>query len=201
MTHVHSGTNASAAIGAPVGASSPIDAGAPRRLRLYLTRGLIAIAWAIAFASASDALTTGAAVLIVLYPLIDVVASLIDARGRHDTSAGRLQQINAWLSGLAAAALAIAATGDIEAVLRVFGAWAVVAGAAQVIVAVRRRGPETPAQWPMYVAGGLSVLVGVFYNLADPRLDNLVIYATGGGVWFILQAGILARRRRAIERS
>ena len=45
--------------------------------RLFLTRGLVAIAWAAIFAAASTSLTTavtvGVGVLLVLYPLIDVV--------------------------------------------------------------------------------------------------------------------------------
>lgn len=53
-------------------------------MRVFLIRGLVAIAWAVVFAAVSDSLTTGvtvgAGVLLVLYPLIDAVASLIDAR-------------------------------------------------------------------------------------------------------------------------
>ncbi|WP_205825947.1 DUF308 domain-containing protein [Microbispora catharanthi] len=85
-------------------------------------------------------------------------------------------------------------------VLHVFGAWAVVSGAAQVLVGLRRRGPELGKQWPMLIAGGLSFLVGIFYNVqalrGDASLDVLSVYATGGGVFFIIQAGLLAWRAR-----
>jgi hypothetical protein len=47
-------------------------------MRVFLIRGLVAIAWAVVFAAVSDSLTTGvtvgAGVLLVLYPLIDAVA-------------------------------------------------------------------------------------------------------------------------------
>jgi hypothetical protein len=43
--------------------------------RLFLTRGLLAIAWAVVVAVTADDLTTGVAFLLVLYPVIDAVAS------------------------------------------------------------------------------------------------------------------------------
>jgi hypothetical protein len=46
------------------------------QLRLFLIRGLVAIALAVVFAMASDSLTTGVGVLLLLYPLIDVSSSM-----------------------------------------------------------------------------------------------------------------------------
>lgn len=175
---------------------APERTGAATTVVLYLIRGLVAVAWAFGFAAASDSLTTSAGVLLVAYPVIDVVASLLD---RAPASRGVLR-FNAATSALAAVGLALAATGDIADVLYVFGAWAVVSGAAQVVVALRRRSPETGGQWPMLIAGGLSFLVGVYYAAVvavdDPQLDPLAVYAAGGGFWFILQSGLLALRRR-----
>jgi hypothetical protein len=53
-------------------------------MQLFLIRGIVAIAWAAVFAAVCDSttgVTVAAGVLVVLYPLIDVVASAIDARG------------------------------------------------------------------------------------------------------------------------
>lgn len=169
-------------------------------LQLYLIRGLVAIAWAIGFATVYDELTTVTAVFLVVYPVIDVVASLLDARGQRG-SARTLLRFDAAVSTVAAVALAVAATGTFADVLAVFGAWAVITGAAQLIVAVGRRA-QLGRQWPMRIAGGLSVVVGVFYAITafgdDPRLDPLAVYAAGGGVFFVLQASLLARRRRTV---
>ena len=59
-------------------------------MRVFLIRGLVAIAWAVVFAAVSDSLTTGvtvgAGILVVIYPLIDVVASLIDARSERGSA-------------------------------------------------------------------------------------------------------------------
>jgi hypothetical protein len=89
---------------------------APSKLQLFLIRGLVAIAWAAAFAAVSDSLTTGvtvgAGVLLVLYPLIDMVASLLDARTQRG-SARRPLLANAAVSAVAAIALGVAATGTV----------------------------------------------------------------------------------------
>jgi uncharacterized membrane protein HdeD (DUF308 family) len=106
--------------------------------RLFLIRGLLAIAWAVVFAVTAGDLTTGVGILVVLYALIDAVASAIDARGQQG-SARQLLQLNALVSVVAAVALGIAAAGDKGDVLAVFGAWALLTGVAQIVVAVRRR--------------------------------------------------------------
>jgi uncharacterized membrane protein HdeD (DUF308 family) len=171
-------------------------------MQIYVIRGLVAIAWAAVFAAVSDSLTTGvtvaAGILVVLYPLIDVAASLIDARSQHG-SARRLLLAGAATSAVAAAALAVAATGTVADVLAVFGVWAILSGAAQVVVALRRRA-QLGMQWLMLLAGAGSVGFGIAYVMAstttDPMLNMLAIYAAGGGIDFIVQAGLLARRRR-----
>jgi uncharacterized membrane protein HdeD (DUF308 family) len=175
-----------------------------RTLHLFLTRGLVAIAWAAVFAAVSDSLTTGvtvgAGVLLVLYPLIDMVASLIDARSQRG-SARQLLLAGAAASGVAAVALGVAATGSVADVLAVFGVWAGISGAAQLVVALRRRA-QFGNQWPLLLAGGVSVFAGVAYVIAsagaNPMLDMLALYAATGGIDFVAQAGLLARRRRRL---
>ena len=166
------------------------------QVKLFLIRGLIAIAWAIAFATVADSLTTSAGVLLVLYPVIDMVASGIDAR-RQQGSARRLLVANAVVSAVAAAALAIAATGTAADVLAVFGVWALLAGLAQLVVALHRRA-VFGKQWPMRLAGGFSSVLGLVYVLmaagGNARLGGLAIYAATGGIDFIIEAWLLRRR-------
>ncbi|MFF4354435.1 DUF308 domain-containing protein [Streptomyces sp. NPDC001530] len=172
-------------------------------LRLYLVRGVLAVAWALAFAKAHENLDAAAITLLVVYPLIDAVSSLIDYRATPNGSERRVTAFNGVLSTLAALAIGIAGAGDEAAVLHVFGAWAIVSGAAQVIVGLRRRGPELGKQWPTLISGGLSFLVGITYNIQaagdNPSLDVLSVYATGGGVWFILQALLLGWKSRQLR--
>lgn len=118
-------------------------------------------------------------------------------------AAGERSSLNGVLSTLAAVAVGIAGAGGVQPVLHVFGAWAVVPGAAQVVVELRRRGSELGKQGPMLVAGGLSFVVGAFYTLQamgdDPSLDVLSVYATGGGVFFVVQAGLLGWKARRLR--
>ena len=171
-------------------------------MQLFLIRGLVAIAWAAVFAAVSDSVTNGvtvaAGILVVIYPLIDVAASLIDAQSQRG-SARRLVLAGAAVSAVAAAALALAATGSVADVLAVFGVWALLSGAAQFVVALRRRA-QFGHQWPMLLAGIGSVSFGIAFVVAstgtDPMLNKLAIYAAGGGIDFVVQAWLLARRRR-----
>ncbi|MEU6207813.1 DUF308 domain-containing protein [Micromonospora musae] len=172
----------------------------PALLRIYLIRGLIAIGWAAGFAAVHDSLSTPTVVLLIAYPLIDVVASLLDAREDPVTPARKLQVFNIALSALAALGLGLSAVGGIGAVLFTFGVWAIVSGVAQVTVALRRRTPELGRQWPMLIAGVLSVIAGATYLPAavgmGPSLDMLILYTAAGGTFFVLQAISLAWRRR-----
>ncbi|WP_329596290.1 DUF308 domain-containing protein [Streptomyces pseudovenezuelae] len=172
-------------------------------LRLYLSRGVLALAWALTFAGAHEDVDAVAITLLVVYPLIDAVSSLVDHRATPSGSERRVMAFNGALSTLAALAIGVAGAGGVAPVLHVFGAWAVVSGAAQVFVGLRRRGPELGKQWPTLISGGLSFLVGITYNIqaasADPSLDVLSVYATGGGVWFILQALLLGWKSRQLR--
>ena len=167
-------------------------------LHVFVVRGVIAIAWAAVFAAVSESLTTGVGVLLVLYPLIDAVASLIDAQ-RQQGSARQLLLANATVSAIAAIGLGIAATGSHENVLAVFGAWALISGLAQFVVALRR-GTRFGKQWPMLFAGIGSILFGIGFIVAatrnNPPLEMLAIYAATGGADFLIEAWLLARRRR-----
>jgi uncharacterized membrane protein HdeD (DUF308 family) len=169
-------------------------------MHLFLTRGLIAIAWALVFmgvAGSHTNVTTGAGILVVLYPLIDLAACLIDARNQQG-SARQLLLANAAASAVAAVALGIAATGSVTNVLVVFGLWALLSGAAQLAVALWRRA-QLGRQWPLLLAGGGSVVFGVVYLMLattdDPTLRMLAAYALGGGIEFVIQAWLLSRRR------
>jgi uncharacterized membrane protein HdeD (DUF308 family) len=172
-------------------------------LKLYLIRGILAVVWALVFAGAHKDVDAVAITLLVVYPLIDAVSSLIEYRATPNGSERRIIAFNGVLSTLGAVAIGIAGAGGEAPVLHVFGAWAVISGGAQVVVGLRRRGPELGKQWPTLISGGLSFLVGITYNIQaageNPSLDVLSVYATGGGVWFILQALLLGWKTRQLR--
>ncbi|NAZ88844.1 hypothetical protein, partial [Kineococcus indalonis] len=136
-------------------------AGAATTLRrLHFARSAFALAWALVvmpMASHPGALTAS---LFVLYPLVDAGAAVVDARacrarGAHGRTPAELH-LTVATSALTAVAVAVATTSGVPAVLRVWGAWAVVAGLLQLVLAVRRR--RTGGQWPQVVSGALSTL-------------------------------------------
>jgi hypothetical protein len=164
----------------------------PRRIARL--RAGVALLWAVVLAiAARDAdleLSTGLALLVTAYPVIDVAASLAEA-SEGGEPAGRLR-INAAVSGLAVVGLAGAAFGsDISAVLAVFGAWAVVSGLIQLGNAIERR-RAGGREIPMLVSGGLSALAGLSFIASsgsdDPSLGVLAGYAAFGAVLFLVWA-------------
>ena len=172
--------------------------------RIYFVRGLVALAWSVTFGFVHSPLTSLVVALLVIYPLIDVVATLLDVRA--GVTGRRLQVFNTVLSGMAAVGLGLAAVGGVGPVLFVFGLWAIVCGLAQLTVALRRRSPELGRQWPLLIAGTLSVIAGGSYLPValggNPSLVALIMYTAAGGGFFVIQAGILTwKARRVMDRA
>jgi uncharacterized membrane protein HdeD (DUF308 family) len=167
--------------------------------RLYFIRFAFAIVWALVMITIADHLGPPAVILLVLYPLFDVAAAVVDARASRGTRSPALLYANIAVSLLAAIGLAVAGASGIPAVLRVWGAWAVVAGLIQLIVGVTRRGMG--GQWPMIISGGISVLAGGSFIAGaaadDPTLTNAIGYAIPGAVFFLISALRLGRAARA----
>lgn len=169
---------------------------------LYFVRFGFAILWAIVIAVTAATLTPLSATLLVLYPVFDVVAAVIDHRASRGTRSAGLLYVNMALSLLAAIGLGLAATSGRSAVLLVWGLWAITAGVVQLIVGVSRR--SLGGQWPMILSGGISVLAGAAFALqsggASASLVGLAGYATLGGIFFLVSAIRLARTARADAR-
>jgi hypothetical protein len=177
---------------APLGSSSR---GAPR---ITLVRALLALVWAAALVAVvgdavpttSSDVPTAAAALLATYPVIDVLASIVGARGTG--SSGRALRINAAISTLAVAAIAATAFGaDAGAALAAFGAWAAVSGAIQFARAVRPHRSQG-RRLPLIVSGGLSTIVGIAFIAVSGKdhvhLTIVAGYMALGALWFLLSA-------------
>ncbi|MFI5614460.1 hypothetical protein [Amycolatopsis sp. NPDC051903] len=163
--------------------------------RLYFVRFAFAVVWAgLLFATAS-ALGPVSVALLVLYPVFDVAAAVVDARSARTTKPVAGLYVNVVISLLAAVGLAVAASSGIPGVLRVWGVWAVVAGLVQLVVGVARRGMG--GQWPMILSGGISVVAGTTFILQSAKegaaLTTLAGYAVLGGIFFLVSALRLGR--------
>ncbi|EGX58434.1 integral membrane protein [Streptomyces zinciresistens K42] len=177
-------------------------AGVPAALRkLYFTRFAFAAVWAALLFAVGGTLSPLSATLLVVYPLFDVAAAVVDIRSaRADDGPVRGLYLNVVLSTLAAVGLAVAATSGVPAVLRVWGAWAVTAGAVQLIVGALRR--RLGGQWPMIVSGGISTLAGASFvaqaGKGGAAVSGLAGYAFFGGVLFLVSALRLGRAGRSV---
>lgn len=178
-----------------IAASPDISRTASALRRLYFVRFAFAVVWALAMFTTASTLGPLAVTLLVLYPLFDVAAAVVDARASRATGSPALLYVNVAVSLITAVGVAVACASGIPAVLRVWGAWAVVAGLVQLIVGVTRRGMG--GQWPMIISGGISVLAGASFVLgasaANPTLTNAAGYAIPGGVFFLISALRLGR--------
>ena len=159
---------------------------APSLRGLYLVRFVFALLWAGLLFTTASSVGPVSVTLLVLYPVFDVTAAVIDAR----SSRNRGLYVNMVISLVAAAGLAVAATAGIPAILRVWGAWAIAAGVVQLVVGVSRR--ALGGQWPMILSGAISTVAGTTFILQAAQdgagLSTLAGYAAVGGIFFLVSA-------------
>jgi uncharacterized membrane protein HdeD (DUF308 family) len=167
--------------------------------RYYLARALFSIVWvAAAFLIGTRSLTV-AAVLLVLYPAWDAAANWVDANASGGLQANRTQRINVWASGLTTLAVCLALTAGMNAVLAVFGLWAIASGLLQLGTALRRW-KSHGAQWVMVLSGAQSALAGGFFIAQSqmpttPSIANVAGYAGVGAVYFAISGVWLTVRQ------
>ncbi|GAB3249534.1 hypothetical protein [Kineosporia babensis] len=181
--------------------------------RLYLIRAGLALLWAGSLGAAlssagtltaESTLPVLASVLLFLYPVLDVVSSLVDVRAQRsvgNTANVRAQLVNAAISGLTALAVVLAIGQGPASVLRVFGTWAVLTGVIQLALAVNRRRQGLRGQWAMILSGGLSAVIGLTFFMAatetEIKLGGVAGYAVGGAILYLVSAFRLHRAARS----
>jgi uncharacterized membrane protein HdeD (DUF308 family) len=178
-----------------IAASPGISQTASALRRLYFVRTAFAIVWALVTITTTKDIGPLSVALFVLYPLFDVGAAVYDLRSSRSTGSPNLLYVNIAVSLIAAIGIGAASASGIPAMLRVWGAWAVVAGLVQLTVALTRR--KMGGQWPMIISGGLSVLAGGSFiagaSADNPSLSNAAAYAIPGAIFFLIAAVRLGR--------
>jgi uncharacterized membrane protein HdeD (DUF308 family) len=178
-----------------IAAPSGIVGTASALRRLYFVRFAFAIVWALVTFTMASKISPVVAVLLVLYPLFDVGAAIVDAKASRSTGSPVLLYVNVAVSLVTAIGVGVACASGIPAVLRVWGVWAIVAGLVQLIVAVPRR--AMGGQWPMILSGGISVLAGASFIVSagadEPTLSSAIGYAVPGAIFFLISALRLGR--------
>jgi len=158
----------------------------------YLTRAAFSVAWVIAAFTIGRSVPSIAAVLLVGYPAWDAAANLVDAQRNGGLRHNPTQLLNVVVSGLATVAVAIALGMGMNAVLGVFGVWAVLSGIFQLATGVRRW-KSHGAQWAMILSGAQSALAGAFFlkqanEPKVPSMADIAPYAAFGAFYFLVSA-------------
>jgi hypothetical protein len=164
----------------------------------YLVRAGVAAAWVAAAFTLGRAAPLAAAALLIAYPAWDAVANLIDASRNGGMARNPSQALNVAVSGITTVAVA-AVIENMNAVLGVFGAWAILAGLLQLATGVRRW-KSFGAQWAMILSGAQSALAGGFFikqslGSAVPGIGDIAPYAAFGALYFAISALWLLLRR------
>jgi len=157
---------------------------------LYFVRFGFAIAWAVLVFTIGRTWGAASMILLVLYPLFDLAAAIVDHRSSRANRSARALYLNMALSLLAAVGLAFAVVSGLPAALVVWGAWAITAGAVQLILAIMRR--SLGGQWSMIFSGAISVIAGTAFivqsGTAGASIVGLAGYATLGAIFFLISA-------------
>jgi uncharacterized membrane protein HdeD (DUF308 family) len=173
----------------------------------YFTRAAFSILWVVAAFTVGRTMPAIAAVLLLVYPAWDAAANFVDAQRNGGLQRNRSQALNMLVSGVATAGVAIALGMGMHAVLGVFGAWAILAGALQLATGLRRW-KSHGAQWAMVLSGAQSALAGaLFMHRASgatlPSIADIAPYAAFGAFYFLISAVWLAvsdlRRRPSVS--
>jgi len=162
-----------------------------RRVRnLALARGAVRLAFGV-LALAWPGLTVLAlAIVFGAFALVDGVSALVAARRRHEDT--RLRRVLAWfgaLSVLLGLITVIWPSVTVKAIVLLFGAWAIVRGAGEIVTAIRIRKLVTGELW-LGLAGAATLLAGVIV-LVQPSIG---VHALGiiVGVAALLTGALLA---------
>ena len=172
--------------------------------RYYFARATFSIVWVGVVTALADSTMAIVATLLLIYPAWDAIANSVDAQRNRGFRRNPTQAFNAAVSIGTTAAVAIALGSGMNAVLRVFGVWAALAGLLQLATAVRRW-KTYGAQWPMIVSGVQSTLAGGMFLVQasaaqPPHITAIVPYAAFGAFYFLISTVWLTvtdvRRRR-----
>jgi uncharacterized membrane protein HdeD (DUF308 family) len=176
---------------------------------VHLVRAAFSFIWVALVLSTSsslvgaDELTVTAGALLISYPLWDVLATLGERRFTGAGSANPVSTANLALGGAATVAMTVAVFTTLGSTFLVFGIWALLSGALQLAVALRRR-HTVGAQWPMIISGALSVLAGAsiaaMATSDTSGLGTMAGYSAFGAFWFLVSALALTIRDRRVVR-
>jgi hypothetical protein len=150
---------------------------------LYFSRTVVQIVWAVIVLATATASTGFAVILVLLYPVWDVVCTIRDLRSNPQPTSRGLQMANAFLGSAAAIAVGIFGTIQLRYAVAAFG---------------------LKGQWAMILSGAQSAFAGAAFLIGGLKekvhVKDLGGYAIFGGIYFLI-AGILLSRKGQIGKT
>lgn len=173
--------------------------------KLYFIRVAFSVTWVVLVSLLAKTSFTAATILLVIYPLWDVVGTFLDIRANQGNGTSVTPQyVNVAISIVTTLSVAFAITKGVPAALIVFGAWALLTGLIQLVLGLKRR-KEFGGQWPMILSGGQSMLAGAsFIAMAhSPNMGivNLAGYSAFGAFYYLLAAIRLGKSAKAVAQN
>lgn len=158
----------------------------------YFLRFAFSAIWVASAFTLAGSMSSVAMAMLVAYPAWDAIANYLDARHSGGLARNRSQTLNCIVSVVAAIAVVVALGQGMNAVLQVFGVWAILAGLFQLVTGVRRW-KSYGAQWAMILSGTQSILAGGFMlkmagGSAPVGIANIAPYAAFGAFYFLVSA-------------
>ena len=159
--------------------------------RYYYVRAAFSLIWVALAFTVGRQFPVLAAAMLVVYPAWDAAANYVDAARNGGLLSNPSQALNLVASALTTLAAALALNYGMNAVLAVYGAWAILSGVLQLATGVRRW--TTGGQWPMILSGAQSALAGTFFIHAAsgdklPGIVDIAPYAAFGAFYFLVAA-------------
>ncbi|KAI1312715.1 hypothetical protein F5Y03DRAFT_338877 [Xylaria venustula] len=160
--------------------------------KYYFARVAFSAVWVAAAFTVGDAYYVAAAVLLVIYPLWDAAACLVDAQHSGGLANNQSQAINLLISLATTVLVIVGVIINLHWVLGIYGAWAILSGLMQLGAAVRRW-KTTGAQWAQILSGAQSALAGGFFIFQatqpeEPSIKGIAGYAAFGAFYFLVSA-------------
>ncbi|KAI0870562.1 hypothetical protein GGS24DRAFT_474787 [Hypoxylon argillaceum] len=164
--------------------------------KYYFARAAFSLVWVAAAFTVGDAYYVVGAVLLVIYPLWDAAANLVDAQRSGGLANNQTQAVNLLVSVATTGLVLLAVFMGMHWVLGVFGAWAILSGLMQLGSGVRRW-RTAGAQWAQILSGAQSSLAGGFFIFQatqpmEPSIKNIAGYAAFGAFYFLVSSLSLA---------
>ena len=173
---------------------------------LYIARVAFQVIWAITLMQFGTGQPNLGGILLIVYPLWDVVCSIVELKYSWDAnlvSNNKSHILNIGVGISVAIVMALTGLRDSQNMVVSFGGWAIISGLLQLTAGIARR-KAFKGQWAMILSGAQSAVAGTAFILGglsgNIHPTRLAGYALFGALYFMI-ATVLLIRKKALNPS